>query len=215
MPLVPLGRILLTEPLPVVEGVFIPDLAHRRHELPSKDTPLEVYGPGAEVLAKELGRERYIRVIDEVASHNMPMSDRPHWRLWRADAWVETRQLPPCDILDYGCGSGRDAVALAATGHSVTAYDILPDALDRGRDLEARYGSGHPIEWALTEPDREFDLVLMLRCGRPELIEQAWARVKPGGRMWLTARTLVTPNAEVLSLVSEGEWTRAELLRPT
>ncbi len=216
MPFAPVGRILLTEPLPIVEGVYIPDALKHQHELPPKDTVLDIYGRGASELAAILAFRRHVRLVKDVETHSGPVIDRPQWRLWRADPWVEdVRAGAPCEILDFGCGSGRDAVALASQGHQVTAYDILPDALDRGRDLERRYGDGLPINWLGSAPERLFDLVILMRCGRPSLIERAWQHVRPGGRMWVTTREMTMPGAEVLMLQSEGEWTRAELLRQT
>ena len=40
---------------------------------------------------------------------------------------------PASTILDVGSGPGRYAVALAAVGHTVTAFDLVPALLDRAR----------------------------------------------------------------------------------
>ena len=41
--------------------------------------------------------------------------------------------LPPGDMLDIGCGTGRDAVYCAHHGWTVTAVDAVPRALDSAR----------------------------------------------------------------------------------
>ena len=42
--------------------------------------------------------------------------------------------LPPrADILDAGCGSGRDALAFKQLGHRVTAFDASPALAERKR----------------------------------------------------------------------------------
>ncbi|MFX8358706.1 methyltransferase domain-containing protein, partial [Acinetobacter baumannii] len=57
--------------------------------------------------------------------------------------------------LDLGCGSGRNAIALAANGYEVTALDHLPEAIAMGRELEARYLKGHaPIHWVVEDADK-------------------------------------------------------------
>jgi len=38
-----------------------------------------------------------------------------------------TRLPDPADILDAGCGSGRDALAFSRLGHRVTAFDASPE----------------------------------------------------------------------------------------
>ncbi|MCC6239267.1 MAG: methyltransferase domain-containing protein [Phycisphaerales bacterium] len=44
----------------------------------------------------------------------------------------------PC-ALDVACGSGREAVWLAMNGWQVDAIDLLPDALEKGRNLASRW----------------------------------------------------------------------------
>jgi SAM-dependent methyltransferase len=72
----------------------------------------------------------------------------------------------PCRVIDIGAGAGRDAAALAALGHAVTAVEPTPELRDHGRSLHA----ASPVTWiddAL--PDLEvvrglgatFDLVLL------------------------------------------------------
>jgi SAM-dependent methyltransferase len=41
--------------------------------------------------------------------------------------------LPPGDMLDVGCGTGRDAIYVARHGWNVTGVDAAPEALARAR----------------------------------------------------------------------------------
>lgn len=51
---------------------------------------------------------------------------------------VETcSDLEPTTVLDLGCGEGRNAVWLAAQGHSVTAVDVSPVGLAKAVQLAA------------------------------------------------------------------------------
>lgn len=54
--------------------------------------------------------------------------------------WVAGRLEPGQEVLDVGCGTGRDAVFLAEQGHRVTALDGSPRALQRSRRLAAERG---------------------------------------------------------------------------
>jgi SAM-dependent methyltransferase len=50
---------------------------------------------------------------------------------------------PPAAILDIGAGTGRDAAALAARGHAVTAVEPTAEMRAHGRRLHAE----QPITW--------------------------------------------------------------------
>lgn len=49
-------------------------------------------------------------------------------------AWVESRATPGVELLDLGCGGGRDAVWFAARGVRVTGYDFSTVALSRASE---------------------------------------------------------------------------------
>ncbi|MBY4895849.1 bifunctional 2-polyprenyl-6-hydroxyphenol methylase/3-demethylubiquinol 3-O-methyltransferase UbiG [Cupriavidus sp. AU9028] len=72
----------------------------------------------------------------------------------------------PCMAADIGAGSGRDAAALAARGHTVVAVEPTAALRAEGQRLHA----GMPIEWTddslpalnrLREAARRFDLMLL------------------------------------------------------
>ncbi|MFF0393958.1 class I SAM-dependent methyltransferase [Kitasatospora sp. NPDC004615] len=72
----------------------------------------------------------------------------------------------PAAVLDIGAGSGRDAAALAAAGHRVTAVEPTAPMRELGRARHAR----HPIDWVddalphlpgLTARADRYDLILL------------------------------------------------------
>jgi SAM-dependent methyltransferase len=99
--------------------------------------------------------------------------------------------------LDLGCGSGREAVYLAAGGWQVVAVDRLPEALQRGRDLQHRYApDSPPIQWVCADleksdwqPDGAFDCILLFYFYARGLIRRACAWLKPGGALIVEAFT--------------------------
>ena len=105
----------------------------------------------------------------------------------------------PGRILDVGAGTGRDAAALAARGHSVVAVEPTAELRAHGQRLHP----GTAIEWvddalpglALVPPRERFDAVFVTAVwmhldGRER--RQAMARIAgllvPGGRLFATLR---------------------------
>ena len=99
--------------------------------------------------------------------------------------------------LDLGCGSGREAVYLAAGGWQVVAVDRLPEALQRGRDLQHRYApDSPPIQWVCADlersdwqPDGKFDCILLFYFYARALVARACAWLNPGGALIVEAFT--------------------------
>ncbi len=103
------------------------------------------------------------------ASNDTHQAQSPRYRLWEPNEFLQeiAPSLAPGRALDLACGSGREAVYLADLGWQVVAVDQLPDALARGRDLQARYApDAPPIRWIEADlendwqPDEPFQLVL-------------------------------------------------------
>jgi len=96
-------------------------------------------------------------------------------------------------VLDFGCGSGRQAVALAAAGAAyVLGVDTNPTALARARELARR--EGRAVEFAARIPEAvegSFDVVIskdsMEHFAEPatELARMA-AALRPGGALLVT-----------------------------
>ncbi len=180
---------------PIAEAANVPwdRLRERRHELPQ---PAEVVwvartGPEAEravATLAELGYEA--RLADGWV--RAPAARR--WRLWEPNPLLVPCPLPPGEALDLGCGSGRDAVWLAAHGWRVVGVDLLPEALERASELAARCGVADRIRWIEADlrrlknlPQGPFDLVLAFLCRHWRAAVGLEDRLRPGGRLMLEA----------------------------
>jgi rhodanese-related sulfurtransferase len=131
----------------------VDDLLHRPYLLPARARPLVLVGGDTDrlqlvVTALRAAGHAHVRHLSEDNwRQHLPAESGPPSRtfLWEpATALVEALDLyaPPSGstALDLASGSGRNAVYLALRGYASTAIDILPDALERTRDLAARSG---------------------------------------------------------------------------
>ncbi|MEV7027712.1 class I SAM-dependent methyltransferase [Kitasatospora sp. NPDC093558] len=106
---------------------------------------------------------------------------------------------PPAAVLDIGAGTGRDAAALAALGHSVVAAEPTPELRLIGEELHRDSG----VAWvsdALPElPSLRgagpFDLILLTAvwmhlapAERPPAMASLARLLAPGGRVILSLR---------------------------
>lgn len=103
----------------------------------------------------------------------------------------------PLRVLDVGAGTGRDAAALSALGHHVTAVEPSTKMLRLARSLHA----GRDIGWvadglpALAKTHGPYDLILVSAvwmhvspADRGEAIQRLAAVLAPEGRLYLTLR---------------------------
>lgn len=108
---------------------------------------------------------------------------------------AEADDLPPGRALDAGCGSGADALWLAARGWQVTAVDVSPAAVDQARQAAEATdpAAAARITWTPADlttwdpgPGR-FDLVTSHYVHVPGPPEELFARlarwVAPGGTL--------------------------------
>jgi SAM-dependent methyltransferase len=116
---------------------------------------------------------------------------------------AEVGELPPGRALDLACGSGRNAVWLAARGWTVTGVDFSGVALAQARALAAERGvevewvEGDLLEWR--PADGAFDLVVVLYLQVPAderrgILARAAAAVAPGGTLLVVGHDLENLN---------------------
>lgn len=180
----------------MADAVNIPldELEGRVHELPPPDIELAIGGP-AEVASKALQwMQAHGRSARIDADYKLLPADEeaPKRRLWRAAPFLEAvaDQIKPGTALDLACGTGRNAIYLAARGWRVTAVDRLADALTRGRQLVQRYACGDAIEWRCMDLEadpldfgRRFSLVVCLRYLHRPLFSLLQNWLRPGGHV--------------------------------
>jgi ubiquinone/menaquinone biosynthesis C-methylase UbiE len=122
-------------------------------------------------------------------------------------------------VLDAGSGTGHTALAFAAAGAEVLAFDLTEAMLDQGRRLAAERGLSTiafqrgDVE-QIAQPDASFDIVTSRynahHYPHPELALREFARVlRPGGRLLLV--DVVAPPAPVADTFLNA----VELLRDT
>ncbi|MGE0480815.1 MAG: class I SAM-dependent methyltransferase [Phycisphaerae bacterium] len=202
---------LLAATRPLAQCVNIPatELAERAHELPPRDEVVCVSSIDAMAAARAVD---WLRASGRAAilapDATFPGNDAATGaagegpvggRLWEPTAFLveAVAALPPGDALELACGTGRDAVYLASMGWRVTAVDVLPDALDRGRSLEQRYSRGAPIEWRCADlergappfADRAFDLITAFRFLHRPLFARLAEHLRPAGSIVLETFT--------------------------
>lgn len=91
-------------------------------------------------------------------------------------------------MLDFGCGSGRVAIAIkkAFPAAEVAGYDVDAQSIARARKAAA----GLPISFTNDMPGGQFDLVTICDCihdlaAPVETLEQVHRLVKPGGTLFI------------------------------
>jgi len=162
---------------PIVGAVNMPrsELPARTHELPPRDELIRVVGPPefAEPAVAWLTSAGRRAAVESAFEYAPPADARLVGRLWRPTAFLAEvcARLSPGRALELACGTGRDAVYLAACGWQVLAVDVLPDALERGQMLAQRCAPAlAPVEWRQADLERGvlklpagFDLVVAVR----------------------------------------------------
>ena len=174
-------------------------LAARTHELPPKGAAIDLFDDDPDVLAIAayvLRNRRY--VVREVS---LPPSELcecgpSRARLWQPSPFlVEALECIRAQrgggaatgrALDLACGGGRDAAYLALAGYAVEAIDVLPDALERARDLARRSGVHvetiqQDLEASPVLPAARYDLVSVLRFLHRPLLPAIRQALVPGG----------------------------------
>ena len=105
----------------------------------------------------------------------------------RASAWLArwAAAATPGRALDVACGSGRNALHLAALGFDVVGVDIAPTALRQA--AAAATARGLAATWLEQDLDAgievtgDFDFIAMIRFVDAPLLRQLATRLAPGG----------------------------------
>jgi methyl halide transferase len=171
------------------------------------------------------------------------MSDRAHWNdrylqgntPWETDhastelqRVVREERIAPCRAIEFGCGSGGNAVWLAEQGFEVVGVDLSPTAIDRaGRRAAA---AGTPVRFIsadvleLPELGAPFDFFFDRGCyhvfrrgGQAQAYVQVVERLTaPGGRGLVLAGNAREPQQPGPPVVTEEEfradWARFDIL---
>jgi malonyl-CoA O-methyltransferase len=98
------------------------------------------------------------------------------------------------DVLELGCGTGKNTVWLADSARSLLALDFSPGMLERARERvgaarHVRFAE-HDITHAWPAPDESIDvvvgnLVLEHVADLAPVYREAARVLRPGGRLWL------------------------------
>ena len=121
----------------------------------------------------------------------------PPWDIGRpqpAFVELEARGFVQSPVLDVGCGTGENALFLAARGHEVVGVDFVPRAIEKARakaaerDLQATFAVGDVL--ALEPPARPFATAIdsgvfhvFDDSDRVRYVASLAAAVRAGGRL--------------------------------
>ncbi len=186
---------------PATGAVHIPldELEARQHELAPPYGEMQILPTGVEAyyaLGWLHARGRRACLANTTPENAMPSA---RYRLWEPNEFLQqvAPNLPSGHALDLACGAGREAVYLADLGWRVVAVDWLPDALARGRDLQARYApDSPPICWVEADlesdwqPEEPFDLILCFFFLHRPLIRRVAEWLRPGGHFVMETFTV-------------------------
>jgi tellurite methyltransferase len=137
--------------------------------------------------------------------------------IYLLDQLLKGRLAPGANVLDAGCGGGRNLIYLLRSGYPVFGVDENPRAVSQVRELATQLAPDLPAEnfqvASLSEipfPDRRFDAVIcsaVLHFARDEaqfdrMLAEMWRVLRPGGLFF--ARLASTIGIEKLVRNLEG-----------
>ena len=92
------------------------------------------------------------------------------------------------DVLDFGCGSGAEAIEVAQVARSVFGLDIVPRLLDEARQRAASAGLADRCRFGSSPPDRPVDVILSVDSFEhfddpAGVLSTMYGLLRPGGRV--------------------------------
>jgi tellurite methyltransferase len=178
-------------------NIPLDQLAARPHELPPKGATVTLFDDDLDracIAAYVLKNRGYVVHEVSLPAADLCESGPSRARLWQPSPFlVEAVECIRAQAgsasgraLDIACGSGRDAVYLALCGYAVEAIDVLPDALERARDLARRSGVSletiqQDLKGLSVLPAERYDLVAVVRFLHRPLLPAIRQAVAPGG----------------------------------
>jgi SAM-dependent methyltransferase len=97
--------------------------------------------------------ELFDRVRNRSRTPMIAPSEMEPGRCWHVHDSVEkmVAENPPGRVLDLGCGSGREAVWMAANGWKVVAVDHLPKQIEAAKLRERLFLGEDKVEWVCAD----------------------------------------------------------------
>jgi ubiquinone/menaquinone biosynthesis C-methylase UbiE len=150
--------------------------------------------------AEEYDRKDHIEIFSQAV---MDVLKTWEWLTTPATA-VETDRQKELEILDFGCGTGTKAIALARIGHNqITAVDVSPNMLEQFRNKLAPGSDDCDVQDRIqiiqAQPDGSFDSTTMFDAififfvlhhipveKRTLVLSKLVQSLKPGGRFVVT-----------------------------
>lgn len=179
-----------------------------------------------ETTADDAAREIVEYVVDAGSGQSADHGRTGHWRQFYTAATAPSRPSSfaaevaialgqqAMDVLEVGCGNGRDASFFIAQGMRVTAIDSSAAAIEAARSLHA--GDQLSLfEGRISDLPAErgpFDAVYSRFClhamtpvEEDEFLALSHAHLKPGGRLFVECRSINDPLARQGEVISKTE----------
>lgn len=162
-------------------------------------TPLE--------LVEELEQTLYPNIVEDVVDNtaywnqyykNRVCSEEPSPFAW----YVATLMEPGRDMVELGCGNGRDAVFFAAQGLQITALDMSREAitqLQRRNIAGAEFICGDFVNAAIHQPESydyaytRFTVHSINRNQEQVLLNNLFRGLHPNGKLFIEVRGVKDP----------------------
>ena len=131
-------------------------------------------------------------------------------------AFFNQYDKPKADVLDIGCGQGRDALFIARLGHHVVGVDISQTGI--AQLLEDAHAEGLSIEGVVAdlreyEPEGEFDVVVIDRTlhmldldSRQVILERVCRCTRNGGFILIADEKSNLPDIRVFFEGDSNNW---------